>query len=166
MVVNELIDNKTILLYNIHMPHWPNWLEVLDLESRGSPFESEVGHQFNIGVVKRLSLRAPTSSFWVRILASVPIPRKDAIMTDDANTKPEFKIVFSPGSFDNFEGTQEELDEIVAEINRMVSTGEIIPKSIAVNDDDWEALPDHVKDSLIAEFEDMESEPAITRILH
>jgi hypothetical protein len=87
-------------------------------------------------------------------------------MTDDANTKPEFKIVFSPGSFDNFEGTQEELDEIVAEINRMVSTGEIIPKSIAVTDDDWEALPDHVKDSLIAEFEDMESEPAITRILH
>ena len=27
------------------LPHWPNWLEVLALEARGSPFESEVGHQ-------------------------------------------------------------------------------------------------------------------------
>ena len=29
------------------------------------------------------------------------------------------KIVFEPGCFDDFEGTQEELDELVAEINNM-----------------------------------------------
>lgn len=27
------------------MPSWPNWLEVLALEARGSRFESEGGHQ-------------------------------------------------------------------------------------------------------------------------
>ena len=32
----------------IFMPFWPNWLEVLALEARGSRFESEEGHQFYI----------------------------------------------------------------------------------------------------------------------
>ena len=148
------------------MPHWPNWLEVLDLESRGSPFESEVGHQINIGVVKRLSLRAPTSSFWVRILAPVPNHRKDAIMTDDANTKPELKIVFSPGAFDDFEGTQAELDELVAAIEAKLASGDFLDESTEITAEDWAALPDHVKQSLIAEFEAIETEAPTTRTLH
>lgn len=36
----------------------------------------------------------------------------------------EMKIEFAPGCFDNFEGTQEELDELVAEIHRLFSSGE------------------------------------------
>ena len=40
-------------------------------------------------------------------------------MTDEK--KPE--IVFAPGCFDSFEGTQEELDELVAEIQRLVDSG-------------------------------------------
>jgi uncharacterized protein YqgV (UPF0045/DUF77 family) len=40
-------------------------------------------------------------------------------MTD----KKEVKIEFAPGCFDNFEGTQEELDEMVAEIHRMFEDG-------------------------------------------
>lgn len=47
-------------------------------------------------------------------------------MTD--NKKP-VKIIFAPGSFDNFEGTQEELDDLVAEINRLVDTGEIFDEA-------------------------------------
>lgn len=47
--------------------------------------------------------------------------------------KPE--IVFAPGCFDNFEGTQEELDELVAEINRMVESGEIFEKSKPLDPD-------------------------------
>lgn len=35
-----------------------------------------------------------------------------------AENKP-LKIEFAPGCFDNFEGTQEELDELVAEIQEM-----------------------------------------------
>lgn len=37
----------------------------------------------------------------------------------------ELKIEFAPGCFDNFEGTQEELDSLMAEIERMFKSGEI-----------------------------------------
>ena len=47
--------------------------------------------------------------------------------------KPE--IVFAPGCFDNFDGTQEELDELVAEINRLVDSGEIFEKSKPLDPD-------------------------------
>jgi hypothetical protein len=39
------------------------------------------------------------------------------------------KIEFAPGCFDAFEGSQEELDELIAEITRMVQSGEIIENS-------------------------------------
>ena len=35
--------------------------------------------------------------------------------------KPE--LLFAPGCFDNFEGTQEELDEMLAELHTMVENG-------------------------------------------
>jgi hypothetical protein len=38
-------------------------------------------------------------------------------------------LEFAPGCFDGFEGTQEELDELIAEIQRMVDTGEIFENS-------------------------------------
>lgn len=41
-------------------------------------------------------------------------------MTDK---KPEIK--FAPGCFDNFEGTQEELQELIAHIHQMVEDGTI-----------------------------------------
>lgn len=37
----------------------------------------------------------------------------------------KLKIEFAPGCFDSFEGTQEELDEFIAEITRMFQTGEV-----------------------------------------
>jgi hypothetical protein len=36
----------------------------------------------------------------------------------------DLKIEFAPGCFDNFEGTQEELDELMASITEMFRTGE------------------------------------------
>jgi hypothetical protein len=33
------------------------------------------------------------------------------------NTKQPLKVVFAPGAFDTFDGTQEELDALMAEIN-------------------------------------------------
>lgn len=59
--------------------------------------------------------------------------------------KKPLKIVFAPGCFDTFEGTQEELDEFVAEINDLVQSGEIFEKSTPVDfdslsDDDMDAL--------------------------
>ncbi len=47
----------------------------------------------------------------------------------------ELEIVFAPGSFDNFEGTQEELDEFVAEITAMFKSGEFMEKSRPVDID-------------------------------
>jgi hypothetical protein len=35
------------------------------------------------------------------------------------------KVVFAPGCFDNFEGTQKELDDLIAEIKNMAERGEI-----------------------------------------
>ena len=43
------------------------------------------------------------------------------------------KIIFEPGCFDNFTGTQEELDELIAEINRLVETGEFFKNSIPID---------------------------------
>ena len=35
------------------------------------------------------------------------------------------EIIFDPGCFDDFDGTQEELDNLVKEINRMFESGEM-----------------------------------------
>jgi hypothetical protein len=39
------------------------------------------------------------------------------------NKKP--KITFAPGCFDTFEGTQDELNELIAEITKQLESGEI-----------------------------------------
>ncbi len=36
----------------------------------------------------------------------------------------ELKLEFAPGCFDNFEGTQEELDELISQIKEMFASGE------------------------------------------
>jgi len=36
----------------------------------------------------------------------------------------ELKIEFAPGCFDNFEGSQEELDELINQIKEMFASGE------------------------------------------
>lgn len=41
-------------------------------------------------------------------------------MTDE---KKPLEVVFAPGCFDEFEGTQEELDEMIAEITEMFRNG-------------------------------------------
>ena len=50
--------------------------------------------------------------------------------------KPE--LVFMPGCFDEFEGTQEELNELIAEIQRMADTGELFEKSVPLEDVDFD----------------------------
>lgn len=50
------------------------------------------------------------------------------------------QIIFEPGCFDDFEGTQEELDAMVAEINRMVESGEFFDNAMPF--DDYDLLDD------------------------
>lgn len=45
----------------------------------------------------------------------------------------EPKIVFAPGCFDGFEGTQEELNDLIAELTRLAETGEIFEKAQKVD---------------------------------
>ena len=46
----------------------------------------------------------------------------------------KIKIEFAPGCFDNFNGTQEELDEFLAEISRMIESGEFFEDAISIED--------------------------------
>jgi hypothetical protein len=50
-------------------------------------------------------------------------------MTDSKDDKPKLTIEIAPGAFDNFNGTQEELDELIADITRMAETGELLEQS-------------------------------------
>ena len=52
----------------------------------------------------------------------------------------EIKIVFAPGCFDEFEGTQEELDSMMEEIQRMADTGELFENAELVDFDNLEEL--------------------------
>lgn len=72
------------------------------------------------------------------------------------------KIEFAPGCFDTFEGTQEELDEMVAMIHQMFASGEALEKAQPLDEDSWDELPDEVKEqivnSFLAENEDLADE--------
>lgn len=52
------------------------------------------------------------------------------------------KIEFAPGCFDNFDGTQEELDAMIAEIQQMADSGELFENAIPFEDWDEEAQGD------------------------
>ena len=56
------------------------------------------------------------------------------IDTDDNITSENMKIVFAPGCFDDFDGTQEELDEFV----KLLQTGEFLKDAITINIDDMD----------------------------
>lgn len=61
------------------------------------------------------------------------------------------KVEFAPGAFDHFEGTQEELDELIAEVQKMFegkTREEISAMSRPVDFDDLDDLPDDVKEQL------------------
>ena len=63
---------------------------------------------------------------------------------NDSET-PKIKIIFTEGCFDDFDGTQEELDELVAQITAMAESGELLENAVEINLED---LEDEVKDLL------------------
>ncbi len=66
-------------------------------------------------------------------------------MTDKKPT-----IEFAPGCFDNFEGTQEELQELIAHIHQMVEDGSIFEHSELISTEEeeeiWEMLEQKQKE--------------------
>lgn len=50
------------------------------------------------------------------------------------------KVEFAPGCFDNFEGTQEELQDLIAEIHRLVDTGELFDEAEPLTEEEAEEI--------------------------
>jgi hypothetical protein len=50
--------------------------------------------------------------------------------------KKPLQVMFAPGCVEDFDGTQEELDEMIAEINRLAETGELFERSLPVDLDE------------------------------
>jgi hypothetical protein len=48
---------------------------------------------------------------------------------------PKIKIQFAPGAFNDFDGSQEELDELMAQIQSMIADGSLFEKSKSVDID-------------------------------
>ena len=78
--------------------------------------------------------------------------------------KKKMEVVFAPGCFDNFEGTQEELDEMLGEIHKMIESGELFEKSKPI---DFDELDEETQIKLMASFESLDDdEPFTDRKLH
>ena len=65
--------------------------------------------------------------------------RWDAIFGRD-EPKPKLKVVFAEGCFDGFDGTQEELQEFVAEIRQMAENGTIMDNAKLVSEEEYQEM--------------------------
>jgi hypothetical protein len=64
----------------------------------------------------------------------------------DSQKDDKVTVVFQPGCFDEFEGTQEELDAMIAEIQRMADSGELFEDAVHLSLDELEDLADEDED--------------------
>jgi hypothetical protein len=53
--------------------------------------------------------------------------------------KPPMRLEFAPGCFDSFEGTQQELDQLIVEITRLAESGEFWEQAVILDDEDMPA---------------------------
>ncbi len=80
--------------------------------------------------------------------------------------KKKMEVIFAPGCFDSFEGTQEELDKMMAEIHEMIESGELFQKSNLISDEEFLELPESVQKQLENAFLEIEGEDVPNRKLH
>lgn len=52
----------------------------------------------------------------------------------------KLKIVFAEGAFDGFDGTQEELDALIADLNKQLEDGTLFENSVPVSEEDAKIL--------------------------
>ncbi len=76
----------------------------------------------------------------------------------EENKKP-IELIFAPGCFDSFDGSQEELDELIAQIKKMAETGELFEQSVPVYLDDIEDIIDETNPLEIEEIVSKMNEP-------
>ena len=84
--------------------------------------------------------------------------------------KKPVKIEFAPGAFDSFDGTQEELDEMMKEIHRMFESGEFIEKAIPLDldslDPEERAIIEARLDEIVFDENDNISTSTVRKNLH
>ena len=76
----------------------------------------------------------------------------------------DFKIEFAPGCFDNFEGSQEELDELVADLRGMIEDGSLFENARPLTEESLDDLPPEVLMSILndlAMFDDTDDDVAV-----
>ena len=64
-------------------------------------------------------------------------------------TEKKMKVEFAPGCFDDFDGTQQELDDLVAEIQRMANSGEMFENSTPVTEESLADLSEEEQQILL-----------------
>ncbi len=68
------------------------------------------------------------------------------------------KIEFAPGCFDNFDGTQEELDNLVEFLTKMVESGELDEISEPLTDEIIADMDEQEQQILLRQLEGMNDE--------
>jgi hypothetical protein len=76
------------------------------------------------------------------------------------NDKKKMEIVFAPGCFDGFEGSQEELDELIKQIMDMAESGELFANSQPVD------ISEIIDETNPLEIEEIVNEMLTPRTLH
>ncbi len=73
--------------------------------------------------------------------------------------KKKLEVVFAPGCFDNFDGTQEELDQLIKEIQESAEDGSLFEKSNPVSIDSLlEDLSEEEVEDLLAQLDMLDEE--------
>jgi hypothetical protein len=57
----------------------------------------------------------------------------------------KLKVIFAEGCFDDFDGTQEELAEFIADIQNMANNGTLMDGAVQLKEDESEALHNLLK---------------------
>ena len=57
----------------------------------------------------------------------------------------KLKVIFAEGCFDDFDGTQEELADFIAEIQNMANNGTLMNGAVELKEDESEALHNLLK---------------------
>jgi len=67
--------------------------------------------------------------------------------------KKPLRVIFDPGCFNNFEGTQAELDEFVKQIQEFAESGLLFENSVELTDEDIEDLDEDTRQQIITALE-------------
>ena len=67
--------------------------------------------------------------------------------------KKPLRVIFDPGCFDNFDGTQEELDEFVKQIQEFAEAGLLFENSVELTDEAIEELDEETRQQIIQALE-------------